>query len=236
VTPYDFWRRTHAIHHSTCGNLDRRGIGDVDTLTVNEYLARSRWGQFKYRVYRSPLVLFGVGPAYLFILQQRLPVGLMRNGWQPWGSTQATNAAIVAIAAGLIWLVGVEAFFLVHLPIVAIAASIGVWLFYVQHQFEDTFWSTAPGWDLHEAALRGSSHYDLPKPLRWLTANIGIHHVHHLHVRIPYYRLPKVLRDYPDLGRIGRITLLDSLRSVRLVLWDESRQKLVSFREARAAA
>jgi omega-6 fatty acid desaturase (delta-12 desaturase) len=236
VTPYDFWRRSHAMHHSTCGNLDRRGLGDIDTLTVREYLARSAWGRLKYRLYRNPLVLFGFGPAYMFLLQHRLPVGWMRGGWQPWLSTQATNLGIGLAAALLIWLIGFKAFFVVHLPIVMLSASIGVWLFYVQHQFEDTFWSESRGWSFHEAALHGSSHYDLPGVLRWFSANIGIHHVHHLYSRIPFYRLPRVLRDHPDLGRIGRLTLLDSLRCVRLALWDEGTQRLVSFREARALA
>ena len=232
MTPYDFWRRTHAIHHASCGNLDRRGIGDIDTLTVREYLARSFWGRMKYRLYRNPLVLFVIGPAYIFILQQRLPVGLMRSGWQPWLSTQATNAAIAIIAVALMWFVGVKTFFLVHMPIVMMAASIGVWLFYVQHQFEKTFWSETRGWSFHEAALYGSSHYDLPYVLRWFTANIGIHHVHHLCSRIPFYRLPRVLRDHPDLNGIGRLTLWQSLHCVLLVLWDEEKKRLVSFREA----
>jgi len=236
MTPYDFWRRTHAIHHATSGNLDRRGIGDVDTLTVREYNARSRWGRFRYRLYRHPLVMFGLAPAYLFLLQHRLPVGFMRAGWEPWISTQATNAAIGLVAAGLIWLIGLPAFVLVHLPILLLAAAIGVWLFYVQHQFEDTYWNESRGWDLHEAALHGSSHYDLPPVLRWITGNIGIHHVHHLHSRIPYYRLPSVLRDHPELRDIGRLTLLQSFACVRLTLWDETQRRLMSFREARAAA
>lgn len=235
MTPYDFWRRTHAIHHATCGNLDRRGIGDIDTLTVREYRARSRWGRLKYRLYRHPLVMFGIGPTYLFLLQHRLPVGMMRGGWLPWISTQATNAAIAVIAITLIWLVGVQAFFLVHLPILLLSAVFGVWLFYVQHQFEDTFWKEGEGWDMHEAALHGSSHYDLPALLRWFTANIGIHHVHHLHSRIPYYRLSRVLRDHPELRNVGRLTLLESFSCVRLTLWDETQGRLVSFREARAA-
>jgi omega-6 fatty acid desaturase (delta-12 desaturase) len=236
MTPYDFWRRTHSIHHATCGNLDRRGIGDVDTLTVQEYLERSPWGRLKYRLYRHPVVLFGLGPAYLFILQQRLPVGLMRSGWQPWVSTQSTNAGILFIAAGLIWLIGWQAFLLVHLPIMLLAASIGVWLFYVQHQFEGTFWSQTKGWSFHEASLHGSSHYDLPSLLRWFTANIGIHHVHHLCSRIPYYRLTRVLKENPDLGSIGRLTLRDSVRTVNLVLWDERQKRLVSFRDVKTLA
>jgi acyl-lipid omega-6 desaturase (Delta-12 desaturase) len=232
-TPYDFWRRTHAVHHSTSGNLDRRGMGDIDTLTVQEYLARSRWGRLCYRVYRHPAIMFGIGPAYLFFVQHRLPVGLMRSGWQPWLSTMATNAGIAAVVASMIWLVGVGPFLLVHLPIMVLAASIGVWLFYIQHQFEHTVWASDGTWNLQEAALHGSSHYALPSTLRWFTANIGIHHIHHLCSRIPFYRLPLVLRDHPDLAGIGRLTLLQSLGCVRLVLWDEDRQRLVSFREAR---
>jgi acyl-lipid omega-6 desaturase (Delta-12 desaturase) len=231
-TPYDFWRRTHAAHHATSGNLDRRGTGDIDTLTVQEYLARSRWGRLRYRMYRHPVIMFGIGPTYLFFVQHRLPVGLMRGGWQPWLSTMATNAGIAAVVASMTWLVGVGPFLLVHLPIVVLAASIGVWLFYIQHQFEHTVWVGGGTRNLQEAALHGSSHYALPSLLRWFTANIGVHHIHHLCSRIPFYRLPLVLRDHPDLDGMGRLTLLQSLRCVRLVLWDEDRQRLVSFREA----
>jgi acyl-lipid omega-6 desaturase (Delta-12 desaturase) len=233
LTPYDFWRRKHAIHHSTSGNLDRRGIGDIDTLTVHEYLARSRRDRLRYRIYRHPLVMFGLGPAYLFILEHRLPVGLMRNGWMPWFSTMSTNVAIAILVATMIWLVGISAFLLVHLPIMLLAASVGVWLFYVQHQFENTVWVHDQAWKLQEVALHGSSHYALPSLLRWFSANIGVHHIHHLCSRIPYYRLPLVLRDYPNLEGIGRLTLLQSLRCVRLVLWDEGQQRLVSFGEMR---
>ena len=233
LTPYDFWRRKHALHHSTSGNLDRRGMGDIDTLTVHEYLARSRWGRLRYRIYRHPLVMFGLGPAYLFLLEHRLPVGLMRNGWMPWFSTMATNVAIATFAATMIWLIGIGAFLLVHLPIMLLAASVGVWLFYVQHQFENTVWAHDQAWNLQDVALHGSSHYALPSLLRWFTANIGVHHVHHLCSRIPYYRLPLVLRDHPKLDDIGRLTLLQSINCVRLVLWDEGRQRLVSFEEMR---
>jgi acyl-lipid omega-6 desaturase (Delta-12 desaturase) len=232
LTPYDYWRRKHAIHHATSGNLERRGIGDVNTLTVQEYLARSRWGRLRYRLYRHPLVMFGLGPAYLFILEHRVPVDFMRHGWMPWLSTMATNAAIAVLVAMMICLVGVGPFLLVHLPVMLIAASVGVWLFYVQHQFEYTVWAHDSTWNLQDMALRGSSHYALPSLLRWFTGNVGIHHIHHLCSRIPFYRLPLVLRDHPDLDRIGRLTLLQSLGSVRLVLWDEGRQRLVSFRDA----
>lgn len=231
LTPYDFWRRSHAVHHANSGNLDHRGMGDIDTLTVREYLSLSRWGRLRYRLYRHPIVMFGFGPAYLFLLQHRLPVGMMNKGWQPWVSTMATNAAIALLAAGTMWLVGVGPFLLVHLPVIVLAASIGVWLFYIQHQFEDTFWAEQPGWNLHEAALHGSSHYDLPGVLRWFTANIGVHHVHHLASRIPYYRLPQVLRDYPELKGLGRLTLFQSFGCVRLTLWDENSRRLISFAE-----
>ena len=235
MTPYDVWRRTHATHHASSGNLDRRGMGDVDTLTVEEYRARSMWGRLRYRLYRHPLVMFGLGPAYLFLLQHRLPIGLMRgNGWRPWISTMATNLTIALVAGGLIWLIGIKAFLLVHLPALLVAASIGVWLFYVQHQFEDTVWASDGKWNAQDAALHGSSHYDLPAFLRWFTANIGMHHVHHLSSRIPFYRLPRVLRDHPELRHVSRLTLLESFRCVRLALWDGTQRRLVSFREARA--
>jgi omega-6 fatty acid desaturase (delta-12 desaturase) len=233
LTPYDFWRRTHAVHHATSGNLDRRGTGDIDTLTVHEYLALSRWRRLGYRIYRHPLIMFVLGPAFLFIVQHRLPVGLMRAGWQPWLSAMATNVAIAAVVATVISLVGVVPFLIVHLPIMLLASSVGVWLFYVQHQFEHTEWARDGAWNLQEAALHGSSYYDLPSVLRWFTANIGVHHVHHLCSRIPYYRLPLVLRDYPELGVTGRLTLVQSFRCVRLVLWDEALQRLVSFDEVR---
>jgi omega-6 fatty acid desaturase (delta-12 desaturase) len=235
LTPYDFWRRAHALHHANSGNLDQRGIGDIDTLTVEEFRARTPWGRLLYRLYRHPLVMFGLGPAYLFLFRHRLPMGLMRSGWGPWASAMATNAAIAIVAAAIIWLVGLGPFLLVQLPITLLAASIGVWLFYVQHQFEDTFWEHDRDWNFHEAALHGSSHYDLPGVLRWFTANIGVHHVHHLSSRIPYYRLPEALRDRPELRNVGRLTLLQSLDAVRLVLWDEDKRRLVSFAEARIA-
>jgi omega-6 fatty acid desaturase (delta-12 desaturase) len=231
LTPYDHWKRSHALHHATAGNLDRRGIGDIDTLTVSEYLARSRWGRLRYRMYRHPLVMFGVGPIYVFLLQSRLPLGFFRAGWGPWTSTMATNLA-VAVAAGLLmWAVGVGPFLLVHLPIVIAGGAAGVWLFYVQHQFEGTHWAAGDRWEFHEAALHGSSYYDLPGILRWFTANIGMHHIHHLCSRIPYYRLPEVLRDHPELRDIGRLTLWQSFGCVRLTLWDDREQRLISFRE-----
>ena len=235
LTPYDCWRRSHAIHHATSGNLDARGVGDVITLTVAEYQARSRWGRMSYRLYRHPAVMFLLGPIWLFVFQQRLPIGEMRGGAIPWTSAMATNAAIAVLVVALIWLVGWLPFLLIQLPIIFMASAAGVWLFYVQHQFEETLWTGNAEWDFERAALRGSSYYDLPAPLSWFTANIGIHHVHHISSRVPYYRLPEVLRDYPELKKVGRITVLDSLRGVKLALWDETKRKLVSFREARTA-
>ena len=235
LAPYDFWRRSHAIHHATSGNLDRRGVGDIDTLTVAEYRARSWWGRLRYRLYRHPLVLFGLGPTYYFLLQSRLPVGFMRkNGWAPWISTMATNLGIAAASALVIWAVGLKLFLLIQLPVWIVASAMGVWLFYVQHQFDSTFWAKTHGWDIREAALLGSSHYDLPPVLRWFTANIGVHHVHHLSSRIPYYRLGDVLRDFPELRSVSRMTLRQSLKTVPLALWDENSQRLVTFSSARA--
>lgn len=233
LTPYDVWRRNHAIHHASSGNLDRRGIGDIQTLTVREYHALPLWRRLGYRLYRHPIVMFGIGPAYLFLIQHRLPVGLMRAGWRPWISSMGTNLGIALAVILMMWLVGAGPFLLVHLPIVLVASSIGVWLFYVQHQFEDTFWAEGSSWSFPTAALHGSSYYDLPMVLRWMTANIGIHHVHHLYSGIPYYKLPDVLRDHPDLAAVSRMTLTESFRCVRLRLWDESARRLVSFREAR---
>ena len=231
LTPYDYWKRNHAVHHATSGNLDRRGIGDIETLTVAEYQARSPLGRAFYRCYRSVFVMFGIGPAYLFLLQHRLPFYQMRAGWRPWVSTMATNAGIVLFVVLMIWLVGLHAFLAIHLPIMLGAASMGVWLFYVQHQFENVDWSRDGDWSHSNAALSGSSYYDLPAVLRWFTANIGIHHVHHLSSRIPFYRLHSVLRDHPELKMVHRLTIRESLRSIRLSLWCESRRKLISFKE-----
>jgi omega-6 fatty acid desaturase (delta-12 desaturase) len=236
LTPYDAWRRAHAIHHASSGNLDSRGTGDVTTLTVREYLSLPRWRRVGYWLYRNPIVMFGIGPAYLFIVRHRLPIDTARTERRMWLSTMATNAAIALIVLTMMWLVGVQAFLLVHVPITLLAATAGVWLFYIQHQFEHTSWDGAPAWSFHEAALHGSSHYDLPGVLHWFTANIGLHHVHHLCSRIPFYRLQRVLRDHPELKTVGRLTLLQSLGCVRLVLWDERTRRLISFRELRRSA
>lgn len=237
LTPFDAWRRSHSHHHASSGNLDQRGIGDVTTLTVEEYRSSSLWARLAYRAYRHPLVMFGIGPAYLFLLQHRLPVGLMTgHGLSPWISAMGTNAAILSVSLVLMALIGPATFLMIHLPVAVLAGSAGVWLFYVQHQFEETTWARSPEWTHAEAALHGSSHYVLPPPLRWLSANIGAHHIHHLSSRIPFYRLPEVLRDYPELNDIGRLTLRQSLGCVRLVLWDDAERRLVTFASLAAPA
>lgn len=235
-TPYDVWKRSHAIHHAHSGDLDHRGTGDIKTLTVDEYVALPWWGRLRYRFYRHPIIMFIVGPAYIFLLQQRLPLGQMDGGWRPWVSAMGTNVGIAVLVVAMVWLVGAGEFVQIHLPVVLLASTIGVWLFYIQHQFEETYWSEKPDWSHEEAALYGSSFYDLPGVLAWLTANIGIHHVHHLYARIPFYRLPQVLRDHPELADIRRVTLLESFKYVKLKLWDRERRRLISFRDLRLPA
>lgn len=234
LTPYDLWKRSHLIHHSTQGNLDQRGVGDILTLTVDEYNARTFAGRLAYRFYRNPFVLFGVGPIFIFLFHHRLPVGFLRAGFRYWVSAMSTNIAIAILLIAGIVAVGWLPFLVTYLLITSLAAIIGVWLFYVQHQFENTVWDTRDNWQLHEAALYGSSYYDLPPPLRWMTANIGIHHVHHLYSRIPFYRLPDVLRDHPRLAETGRMKLGESFRTTRLKLWDTLGRRLVTFEAARA--
>ena len=234
LTPYDVWKRTHALHHGHHGNLDHRGIGDVMTLTVEEFKARGLWGRLRYRAYRHPVTMFVLGPSYLFLLQNRLPFGLMNAGSKYWISSMGTNLSTAAAVFTVYWFLGLGAVFLVFLPTTIVAASIGVWLFYVQHQFETTEWDTTEDWKLHDAALHGSSHYDLPSVLRWFTGNIGIHHVHHLYSRIPFYRLPEVLRDHEELVEQSRMTIWQSFKCASLDLWDEKSRRLVSFRTAAA--
>lgn len=235
LTPYHYWKKTHAIHHATSGDLDHRGFGDIDTLTIDEYYARSRWGRLKYRVYRHPLVLFGVGAALHFFVRHRLTVGVPREWTRERRSIHYTTAALVVLVFAGMAALGPAALLKVQLPITLVSCSVGVWLFYVQHQFEPTYWEHAHQWRYHEAALVGSSYYDLPPLLRWFTGNIGLHHVHHLNARIPNYRLQEAFANHPELQRVTRLTLGSSLRCLTLALWDEQQQKLVSFREARHA-
>ncbi len=233
LTPYDVWRRTHSTHHNTSGNLDKRGMGDIHTLTVAEYQALTPLNRLLYRLYRHPITLFGLGPGYLFFFQNRLPLGLTVS-IRFWISAMATNLAIFAVLFSIYYFGGLMPVLLIFLPSTLIAATAGVWLFYVQHQFENTHWDADENWQLHEAALHGSSYYQLPPVLQWFSANIGIHHVHHLYSRIPFYRLTEVLRDHSDLANSNQMTIRQSLASSRLHLWDEKHKRLLSFSEAQS--
>ncbi|MGH6932872.1 MAG: fatty acid desaturase [Dongiaceae bacterium] len=231
MTPYDYWRRTHAVHHATSGNLDRRGDGSITTFTVREYLALSRWRRLAYRLYRHPLVLFGLGPAYLFLIKHRLPLDFPMWRTGVWRGVLGTNFAIVGLMVVLAVLIGPLELLQLQLPVIVLASSIGVWLFHVQHQFEDAHWQRDRQWRFHRAAVLGSSYYSLPRPLQWLTANIGLHHIHHLCSRIPNYRLRECLDRNPALGRTNRLTLAASLRCARLALWDEDAARMIRFRD-----
>jgi len=230
-TPFAYWSRMHAGHHAGSGCLEKRGVGDIDTLTVEEYQNLSKWKRFGYRAYRNPIIMFVIGPAYIFILRHRYPAGMNKMNSGLVKSVLYTNLFILIQVALIAWLAGPAALFTIHLPIVMVAGSIGIWLFYVQHQFDDTTWDEKENWEHAHAALHGSSFYDLPPFLMWLTGNIGVHHVHHLSTRIPFYKLPAVLKKYPELKSHGRLTLWESFKCVNLALWDTGNRKLVSFRE-----
>ncbi|MFP7673550.1 fatty acid desaturase [Marivita sp. S0852] len=231
LTPYDVWRQSHAIHHGSTGNLHRRGIGDIHTMTVNEYRALSPRRRLLYRMYRNPIVLFGLGPGYLFLFENRVPVCFPDKA-KYWLSAMGTNAGIFLALGLILYFGGIMPILLIFLPTTLLAATAGMWLFYVQHQFEDTHWEAEEDWQLQEAALDGSSHYVLPKVLQWASGNIGIHHVHHLQSRIPFYRLTEVLRDHGELAIKNRMTIRESLQNARLHLWDEDKKKLLSFSQA----
>lgn len=232
LTPYDCWQRSHALHHAGTGNLDARGFGDIDTLTIREYRARSPLQRAFYRFYRHPVVMLGLGPAYLFLLRHRLPIGLMKAGKIYWVNAIATNLVTALVLAWLVHLVGFKVAALVFFPVLLTAATLGVWLFYIQHQFPAARWELERDWSFHDAALHGSTHLDLPPLMRWFTGNIGVHHVHHLASRIPFYRLPEVLEAYPELRNLNRFTALASLSTLNLALWDEGQRRLVTFGDA----
>ncbi|MDE2054407.1 MAG: fatty acid desaturase [Xanthomonadaceae bacterium] len=232
LTPYAHWNRAHALHHASSGNLDRRGVGDIDTLTIAEYRGRSRRLRWGYRVYRSPPVMFCIGPVFVFLLQNRIPTGSFRTGWRHWASALGTDLSIAGVVILMGYSIGLGSFLVVQGPIMLLSASVGGWLFYVQHQFENTRWSRGNEWGFRDAALQGSSHYDLHPVLRWFTANIGLHDVHHLCSRIPFYRLPQATRRLPEPQHRNRLTLRQSFKCAKLALWDEESQRLVSFREA----
>lgn len=231
LTPYEYWRRTHAHHHAHSGDLDLRGFGDVETRTVREYLALSPSQQRQYRIYRHPATLLLLGPLFHFVLKHRYPWEVPRDWKQAWASIWWTNAMIAAILFVSAFTIGLGQFLMVQGPITLLAGAAGILLFYVQHQYEETYWHTKPDWDFFEAAVHGSSHLVLPAPLQWLTASIGIHHVHHLSSRIPNYRLQECLEANPGLQQVKRITLRDFARLFRLTLWDEEKRRMVGFRE-----
>lgn len=232
-TPYGHWRWQHAVHHATAGDLDRRGAGDVWTLTVQEYVQASRWRKFAYRLARNPFVLFVLAPIVMFLFVQRVPspeaTGKERH------SVWWMNLAILGMVLALSSIYGFVPYLIIQLSITALSGAAGIWLFYVQHQFEDAYWQRAGEWDYTTAALRGSSFYKLPKVLQWFSGNIGFHHVHHLSPRIPNYNLERCHDSAPLFQGVAQVTVRKSLKSLTLHLWDESSQKLISFRALRRA-
>jgi acyl-lipid omega-6 desaturase (Delta-12 desaturase) len=232
-TPFQSWRHQHAVHHATSGDLDRRGVGDVPTMTVAEYQALPRGRRVGYRLFRNPIVMFGLGPIWAMILAPRFVSSkerprIRRSVWR-------TNLALAAVIGLLCWLLGWDSFLLVEMPSALLAGSIGVWLFYVQHQFEDAYWQDSDSWSYDEAALKGSSYLKLPKVLQFFTGNIGLHHVHHLNARIPNYNLQRAHDENEIFHDVPVLTFWDGILSTRLKVIDESSGRLLTWREARAA-
>jgi acyl-lipid omega-6 desaturase (Delta-12 desaturase) len=226
-TPYHQWRWEHSIHHGSTGNLDKRGMGDIWTMTVREYLAASRWKRLSYQLTRNPLVLFVIAPLFIFVVYQRVPTRSAdaRERHSVWWM----NLAIAVMATGLALLFGWKAYVLIQLTILMVSGAAGIWLFYVQHQFEDAYWERGEQWDYVAAALKGSSYYKLPKVLQWFSGNIGFHHIHHLSTRIPNYNLQRCHEAEPLFQSIRPMTLLESFRSATLRLWDENAGRLVGY-------
>lgn len=231
-TPYDHWRRSHALHHALSGNLDKRGFGDIATMTVREYQEQSFWGRLRYRLYRNPLIILVLGPPIFFLVLQRLTIGSNMPLRDSLRGVLGHDAVLLLIYGTVVFLVGLSLTLLVLLPIFFIASWIGGWLFFVQHQFEETHWEGADEWDMKIAALKGSSFLIMPPVLNWFSCNIALHHIHHLCSRIPNYRLQECLRGNPELETISpRLTMWQALKSARLALWDETSRRLISFRE-----
>lgn len=230
-TPYHRWHRQHARHHAGSGNLDRRGSGDIWTLTVQEYLDASRWRRFAYRLVRNPAVLFILGPLIQTLIMERIPPvsGRIRERHSVW----SMNLAILVVVVCMGSVLGFANYLLIQLIIFLVAGSAGIWLFYVQHQFEGTYWARSKDWDYIDAALQGSSYYKLPRVLQWFSGNIGFHHIHHLNPSIPNYYLERCHRTSPLFKEVRPITLLASLKSLSYRLWDESEQRLIGFRQLR---
>jgi acyl-lipid omega-6 desaturase (Delta-12 desaturase) len=227
-TPFYHWRWEHAIHHASAGHLDKRGTGDIYTMTVQEYLESTRWKRFAYRLARNPIVLFVIAPLYLFVISQRFPAA--KASKRERHSVYWMNLAILGMAAALSAIFGIIPYLVLQLAVMAVAGSAGVWLFYVQHQFEGVYWERADEWDYTAAALQGSSFYKLPKILQWFSGNIGFHHIHHLSSRIPNYNLERCHKAHPLFQSVKPVGLFSSLKSLTFRLWDEQRKKLVSFR------
>jgi omega-6 fatty acid desaturase (delta-12 desaturase) len=230
-TPYYHWRWEHAIHHGSAGDLDKRGTGDVWTMTVQEYLESSRWKKFAYRLARNPIVLFVIAPLFLFVIRQRFPSS--KASRRELHSVYAMNLAILGMAVALSLVFGVWAYVLIQLIILMVAGGAGVWMFYVQHQFEDVYWERGEDWSFVAAALQGSSFYKLPRILQWFSGNIGFHHIHHLSPRIPNYNLEKCHQADPLFRQVKPITLFSSFKSATYRLWDEKNKKLVGYRVLR---
>lgn len=231
-TPFEDWRLAHNRHHATAGDLDRRGVGDIWTMTTDEYLASSLWRRFAYRVYRNPFILFGPGAALLFLCIQRFAT--RGAGRRERRSVLRTNLALLAVAVAATWTIGWKTYLLIQLPIIAIGGGLGVWLFYVQHQFENAYWVRHESWDPLKVALAGSSYFKLPKIFQWLTGNIGLHHIHHVRPNIPNYNLQRCQNEVPALQVVKAMTFPASLRSLQLTLFDEKLSKPVGFRSLRA--
>ena len=230
--PFTSWRQEHAVHHATSGDLDRRGVGDVPTLTVAEYRARPWHKRLGYRLFRNPLIMFGLGPLFAMVIRPRLVSRSARPRIRR--SVIGTDVALVVLIGFLCWLIGWREYLLVQVPMVLLAGGTGIWLFYVQHQFEDAYWQRAEQWSYADAALRGSSYLKLPKLLQFFTGNIGLHHVHHLSARVPNYNLQRAHDETPIFRDVPTLSLWDGLRSVRLKLWDADRGQLVGFSAAAA--
>ncbi len=230
-TPYAYWRKGHSIHHANASKLDMRGIGDIYTMTVREYLQRSKFGRLKYRLYRNPVFLFLFIPTILFVIIYRFPTSQNKALKAVERSVYLTNLAIAISLGVLIFLFGWKMIVLVYLPVIIFAASAGNWLFYVQHQFEETYWEHAQNWDYTLAAMQGSSYYKLPKILQWFTGNIGFHHIHHLSPRIPNYYLQKCYKENEVFTKTTTLTFRSSLKSIFLTLWDEEKRKLIGFKD-----
>ncbi|GAB4368268.1 MAG: fatty acid desaturase DesE [Calditrichia bacterium] len=226
-TAYRNWRRAHLVHHATSGDLDHRGVGDVWMLTVAEYTAAPPWKRLSYRFYRNPFVMFGLGPAFTFFINQRYYRKDARKSERR--NVIATNVAILLLAIGLSLAIGFKTYLLIQLPVMLIGGLFGVWLFYVQHQFEGTYWSRQENWDPLKASLEGSSYYKLPKILKWFSGNIGLHHIHHIDSSIPNYNLQRCYDEIPIFQEITPLTIRRSLKSLRLRLWDEERRELVGL-------